>query len=323
MLYWPEFKFEFRLDMQQLLPYLAAIEMYRESALNRIPPPVWREKPETEALRLSPHDFREGHRARTEPLELHKMNLLVRNANPAQAWVKRRFVSSSAPPSLEDLLAMHRLVGEEGIYYDHPGVMRSSPVWVGRREAGGRHVGAPVDKLPLLMDLYIRFINSKRLHSLPPMIHALLAHFFLTTIHPFDDGNGRMCRLVSAAILFQRGYNGHGLYALGWHFYQNDTKYHTLLQRCWKDPLPFDLTEFVAFGLEGLVLELQEIRAFVKVKLNRNLERQWLTPALKKQVEAREKALCPRLLAREAGVITLPTAQAVVERDNTDEMRRC
>ena len=292
MLYWPEFKFEFWLDMQQLLPYLAAIEAYRESALNRVLPPTWREKPEAEAGQLSPLDLPGGHRAIKEPLELRKLKLLSRNSGVVQAWVRRRFAPGSAPLSLEDLLTMHRMVAEEtGIYYNHPGVLRSSSVWVGRREAGGMHVGAPVRKLPLLMDLYVRFINDKQALNLPPIIHALVAHFFLTTIHPFEDGNGRMCRLISAAILFQRGYNGHGLYALGWHFYQNDTRYHILLQRCWKDPLPFDLTQFVAFGLEGLVLELRDIRAFVKLKLNRSVDRQLLTPALRKRAEARRNSL--------------------------------
>lgn len=292
MLYWPEFKFEFRLDIQQLLPHLAAIEMYREPALNRVLPPGWREKPAMEAAGPAPQDLPEGHRAIKEPLELRKLKLLSRNAGVVQAWVRRRFSPSSAPLSLEDLLAMHRMVAEEtGIYYNHPGVLRSSSVWVGRREAGGMHVGAPVHKLPPLMDLYVRFINDKQMLSLPPMIHALVAHFFLTTIHPFEDGNGRMCRLISAAILFQRGYHGHGLYALGWHFYQNDTRYHILLQRCWKDPLPFDLTQFVAFGLEGLVLELRDICAFVKLKLNRSVDRQLLTPALRKKAEARQHAV--------------------------------
>jgi Fic family protein len=292
MLYWPEFKFEFRLDMPRLLPYLAAIEADRESALNRVLPPYWREKPSTEVAGPAANDLPEGHRAIKEPLELRKLKLLSRNAGVVQAWVRGRFAPGRAPLSMEDLLTMHRMVAEEtGIYYNHPGVLRSSSVWVGRREAGGMHVGAPVHRLPLLMDFYVRFINGKQTLSLPPMIHALVAHFFFTTIHPFEDGNGRMCRLISAAILFQRGYNGHGLYALGWHFYQNDTKYHTLLQLCWKEPLPFDLTQFVAFGLEGMVIELRSIRAFVKLKLSRNVERQLLTPALRKKVEGR----CGRL----------------------------
>jgi hypothetical protein len=79
-------------------------------------------------------------------------------------------------------------------------------------------------------------------------------------------------RLIAAGILFQRGYNGHGFYALSNYFYQNDIKYHTLLHQCWQQPLPFDLTSFVAFGMEGLVTELQGITSFAQVKLHRAAE---------------------------------------------------
>jgi Fic family protein len=63
--------------------------------------------------------------------------------------------------------------------------------------------------VPRLMARYVQFINERDWPaSLPPSIHALLAHFFIATIHSFEDGNGRVARLVSAGILFQRGYQG-------------------------------------------------------------------------------------------------------------------
>ena len=34
------------------------------------------------------------------------------------------------------------------------------------------------------MNQYVQFITSERLWSLHPVIHALIAHFFLVTIHP-------------------------------------------------------------------------------------------------------------------------------------------
>jgi Fic family protein len=46
------------------------------------------------------------------------------------------------------------------------------------------------------MDEYIEFVNHPRLIAGHPVIRALLAHFFLVTIHPFGDGNGRVSRLV-------------------------------------------------------------------------------------------------------------------------------
>jgi hypothetical protein len=100
------------------------------------------------------------------------------------------------------------------------------------------------------------------------VVQALLAHFFLDTIHPFVDGNGRTARLVAAAILSRHGYNLHGTYALMRYFYRHEIAYHTMLHRIWKR-CPFAVTPFVAFGIEGFVLELKSVDAFIKMKLNR------------------------------------------------------
>ena len=137
-------------------------------------------------------------------------------------------------------------------------------------------MGAPAERVPLLMREYVQWINSRESRSLPPVVHALLAHFFFVTLHPFGDGNGRTSRLVATAILYQRGYNVHGgFYALSDYFYQNDgIHYHTLLHRCWQHGVPFELTPFVAFGMEGLVMELRSIDSFIKMKLNRIVYRE-------------------------------------------------
>ena len=116
----------------------------------------------------------------------------------------------------------------------------------------------------------VEFVNSKKSFSLHPVVHALLAHFFFVTIHPFVDGNGRVSRLVATAVLLQHGYNVHGgFYALSDYFYQNGLNYYTLLHRCWNQGVPFDLTEFVALGMEGLVMEFRSINSFIKMKLRR------------------------------------------------------
>src|ERR1700694_5825060 len=95
-----------------------------------------------------------------------------------------------------------------------------------------------------------------------PVTRALLSHFFLVTIHPFGDGNGRVSRLVEAAILFQGNYNVHGFYGLSNYFYRNERDYKTLLQKC-RSAQPFDVSEFMAFGVEGFSQELKGINNFI------------------------------------------------------------
>jgi len=263
-MYWPAFEFDYRLDLHRLMPHMAAIESYKQAATTRVLPPQWREQPNTAAAEAQ-EQLQQG------------------NAAAARAWVSRRFAPGSPPVSLDDLLAMHQLVADPTNPECTPGTLRTLPVQVGRREVGGLHLGAPAERLPGLMQKYIQFINGGDSLRLHPVLYALVAHFFLVTIHPFGDANGRVSRLLTAGLLSRRGYNVHGgFYALSAYFYQNDIEYHTLLHRCWLNPLPFDLTAFVAFGIAGFVMELKSINSFLQMKLNRAGERDLLAPARRK-----------------------------------------
>jgi Fic family protein len=278
-LYWPAFEFNFSLDMTRLLPHIAAIEAGKAAASIRILPPQWRARPLAE-VEACLREMAAQQQSEAGEIQLRKHQLLMSNASQAQAWVKQRFAPGSPPMCLDDILNMHRMVSEEaGIRYNSPGMMRADgrEVLTGTATIG-LHVGAPAIKLTQLMDQYIQFINGRRLLRLQPVVHALVAHFFITTIHPFDDGNGRVSRLIAAGILFQRGYNGHGFYALSNHFYEHEQRYHTILFKLQQEPCP-DLTEFVAFGMEGLALELRGINNFIKIKLNRVAERKALAAA--------------------------------------------
>jgi Fic family protein len=264
-MYWPAFEFRYRLDLARLMPHIAAIESYRQAAVTRVLPPLWREQP-PEPDSNSPQDLKATHLAR------------------ARSWVTERFAPGSAPLSLDDLLTMHRIAADASNPECTPGVLRKLAVQVGRREVGGLHLGAPTERLAGLMQQYVQFLNNRDSLSLHPVVRALVAHFFLVTIHPFDDANGRVSRLLTAGLLSQRGYNVHGgFYALSTYFYQNDIQYHTLLHRCWLLPLPFDLTEFTAFGIEGFVLEMKSIDSFLKMKLKRVVDREMLPLPFKKK----------------------------------------
>jgi len=258
---WIQFEFDYRLDLKRLTPHLLAVEAHKQAALTRVLPPQWRETSLEQGLAEATDE---------------KLQLRIRNSANARAWVNERFAAGSPPLTLADLMTMHRMVADGATGEYAPGALRMLPVQVGRREVGGLHMGAPTNWLPRLMNEYIQFITSDRLSSLHPVIHALIAHFFLVTIPPFGDGNGRVSRLLTAGILLQRGYNVHGgFYALSDYFYLNDVKYHSLLHRCWQSP-PFDLTEFVAFGMEGFVMELRSISSFIKMKLCRVVDREML-----------------------------------------------
>jgi Fic family protein len=312
---WESFSFDFRLEAQALGPVwseLISIEASKEAASNLVLPQDWREQLDrlnrvravygTTALEGNPL----SEAAVSEQMDLisrpkqvpeeraTKEQLQIRNAGMAQNWVRLRFQPENPPLRLDDIRRMHQMMtrGSDENNND-PGKFRPFSVVVGSADMGGVHRGAPYEDVPRLMDEYVEFINSRKLVAYYPVIRALLAHFFLVTIHPFGDGNGRVSRLVEAAILFQNDHNVLGFYGLSNYFYRNEGEYKTLLQEC-RRKQPFDVTPFVSFGLRGFAVELKGINQFIKTKLNRVVYRGTLVRAFNTKTGERRRVLNQR-----------------------------
>lgn len=66
------------------------------------------------------------------------------------------------------------------------------------------HIGLPASKLPQYMSKLVKFINCS--DGIPSAVKASIIHFYISYIHPYSDGNGRMARLVHLWFLVQMGY---------------------------------------------------------------------------------------------------------------------
>jgi len=312
---WEQFLFAYHYDSNGLIPTLVAIEANKEAALNLLLPPPWREQLDrlnriravygTTALEGNPLSEAEvskqleildqqGEQALQAP-KLSREQIQILNSSMAQAWVKNRFRPGKGPLQVSDVLEIHRMVTNLSDMKDNlPGKFRTFDVTVGSPEAGGVHKGAPHARVPAFMNGFVDFINSRKMMEAEhPVIRALLAHFFLVTIHPFGDGNGRVSRLVEAAILFQNGYNVHGFYGLSNYFYRHELEYKTSLQRCCAQ-IPFDVTGILRFGLDGFAQELRGINNFVKTKLNRVVYREMLVRSFNTRIGPRRRLLNQR-----------------------------
>ena len=309
---WHDFRFEYRVELDERgRDDLTRIEGYREAAGNLVLPPHWSDQLDrlnriravhgTTALEGNPlseaeveHQMELMEEAQAGPAHPSREQRQVRNAGHAQDWIKKRFAPGRAPLAQADVLRLHQLVTEGSDETENlPGRLRRHSVVVGTPELGGVHRGAPHEELPRLLDEFVGFVNSRRLGARHPVIQALVAHFFLVTIHPFGDGNGRVSRLVEAGILYEEGYNVHGFYGLSNFFYRHADEYRLLLQQS-RRAQPFDLNAFVAFGLRGFAEELKGINNFIKAKLNRVIYRDTLVRALNQRVGARRRVLNQR-----------------------------
>ena len=306
---WNRFAFEYRIDdgRRRLSALLVQIEGYREAARNLVLPAEWKNRLDRlnriRAIRgttgLEGNPLAEEQVARvldddSGAATTTNDELVVQNAGRAQEWVRSRFGPDKPPLSTDDILRMHRLMTTGSDEADNvPGRLRTHDVQVGTAALGGVHRGAPHCWVQRLTREFAEFVNSQKLRHEHPVVRALLAHFFLVTIHPFGDGNGRISRLVEAAVLYQGEYNVHGFYGLSNFFYRHGDKYKTLLQKC-RRRLPFEVAPFVEFGLEGFASELRGINNFIQTKMNRLVYRDMMSRAIGIRVGKRRRLLNQR-----------------------------
>ena len=187
-------------------------------------------------------------------------------------------------------MEFHRTL-TEGINYPHnePGRYRNHSVTVGnyRPPPTGEEVRR-------LMAEFVQWFNTGLPTHWAPVIRAIVAHFYVVSIHPFGDGNGRTSRAVESFLLYKAGVNVRGYYSLSNYYYENRPEYIANLNRVRQHDV-FNLSPFVAFALKGLVQELEavhtEVLGEVRIIAFRDYARETLAAAGKLGTPAGERQL--------------------------------
>lgn len=107
---------------------------------------------------------------------------------------------------------------------------------------------APQQIFSLLDELFL-WIKESQEH---PAVVAAVAHIWFEKIHPFDDGNGRVGRFVSAVLLSKGGFGFGGLVPIEEYLEKFREEYYFELG---KDKQ--DVTAFIEFFIRGLISQIQ------------------------------------------------------------------
>ena len=156
------------------------------------------------------------------------------------------------PMSVRLLRQAHRLLmdGARG-GGRQPGELRKSQNWIGGTRPGNAvFVPAPPEHVPALLADLERFIHQEDARgTLPPLVRIGLIHVQIETIHPFLDGNGRIGRLLIAALMEQWGLLPEPLVYVSAYLKQHQTEYYRRLSAVRTEG---DWEGWVAFFLEGV-----------------------------------------------------------------------
>jgi Fic family protein len=133
-----------------------------------------------------------------------------------------------------------------------PGELRRSQNWIGGTRPGNAvFVPPPPDRVPQLLGDLEKFIHtaSPDWLALPPLVRIALVHVQFETIHPFLDGNGRIGRLLIAALMEHWDLLPEPLMYLSGYLKQHQAEYYRRLSNVRTEG---DWEGWVAFFLEGL-----------------------------------------------------------------------
>jgi len=108
--------------------------------------------------------------------------------------------------------------------------------------------GPPADRQEIEIERFLAWANSAS--DDPPSIKAGLAHLWFVTLHPFDDGNGRIARAVGDLFLARADGSPQRFYSLSAQIQRERKAYYDRLERAQKQSL--DVTEWLAWFLDTL-----------------------------------------------------------------------
>lgn len=104
-------------------------------------------------------------------------------------------------------------------------------------------------------------------HKDHPYIQAGLAHLWFVTLHPFDDGNGRIARAVGDMALARAEASPHRFYSLSAQIQRERSDYYNILERTQKSSTESedgtDITEWLAWFLGCLHRAIQGAQSTV------------------------------------------------------------
>ena len=111
------------------------------------------------------------------------------------------------------------------------------------------HFQAPDSEIvPNEMDRFLDWFNNNQENEL--VIKAAIAHLWFVTIHPFEDGNGRITRAITDMLLAQADNSTERFYSMSAQIRVERKKYYEILEKTQQGNL--DITKWILWFLSCL-----------------------------------------------------------------------
>lgn len=153
---------------------------------------------------------------------------------------------------------------ETGIYRSHEEHIVSG--MFGRERI---HYIAPApERVEEEMDKFINWFNEEN-PSVPSVIRSGIAHLWFVSIHPFEDGNGRLARILSDIMLAKGEKSKFRFYNLSAEINKDKKKYYEILERTQRSD--GDITDWLKWYLHTTHKAIVESKNLISNVLNKSI----------------------------------------------------
>lgn len=162
-----------------------------------------------------------------------------------------RLKNDDFPMSLRLIREIHGVLMQEvrgGSVHLTPGEFRTSQNWIGGTNPGNaRFVPPPPREMMDALDMFERYMYAE--DDMPPLIRCGLIHYQFETIHPFNDGNGRIGRLLITLYLVWKEILGEPMLYLSAYLKTHQQEYYDRLTQVRASG---NYEAWIQFFLEGI-----------------------------------------------------------------------
>lgn len=195
---------------------------------------------------------------------------------------------------------------------DERGPMQVVSGPIGREKV---HFQAP--DAPRLEEEMMRFLKwFESPPSIDPVLKAGVAHFWFVTIHPFDDGNGRIGRAVADMVLSQADGTKDRFYSMSSGIEAQRKEYYLQLEAAQKGTL--DITAWLAWFIDCLDRTIQHAETSLGSVLHKAKLWQRINP---NPVNERQRRVINRMLDNFKGHLTTSKYAKLAKCSNDTALR--
>ena len=109
------------------------------------------------------------------------------------------------------------------------------------------HFEAPTpERVPREMDIFLNWLNEKNQMDL--VLKSAISHFWFVTIHPFDDGNGRLARAIMDMLLARSEGSKIRFYSMSNQIFKEHKQYNEIIEKTQKGTS--DITTYLLWFLD-------------------------------------------------------------------------